>query len=61
MPRGWLVLCVCCVGCLTEDDGGVAGVESGVVYGALCGEGGARVGASCDSVLVLIDLRNLLL
>ena len=54
-------MCVCCVGCLTEDDGGVAGVESGVVYGALCGEGGARVGASCDSVLVLIDLRNLLL
>ena len=44
MPRGWLVLCVCCMGCLIEDDGGVAGVESGVVYGA---EGGERVVILC--------------
>ena len=55
-------VCLCCVGCRIEDDGGVAGVESGVVYRVMCeGGGGERVGASCDSVLVLIDLRNLLL
>ena len=54
-------VCLCCVGCRIEDDGGVAGVESGVVYRVMCEGGGERVGASCDSVLVLIDLRNLLL
>ena len=52
---------MCCVGCLAEDDGGLAGVELSVGYGAVCEEGGARVGASCDNVLDLIDLRNLLL
>lgn len=57
-PRGRLVVCVCCVGCRMED--GVE-VESGVVFGVMCGEGGERVGASCANVCVLIVLRNLLL
>ena len=52
---------VYCMGCMVEDSGGVGGVESGVVLGAVCGEGGVRVGASCDNVSVLIFLRNLFL
>ena len=52
------MVCVCCVGCGMED--GVE-VESGVVFGVMCGEGGERVRASCANVCVLIVLRNLLL
>ena len=57
-PRGRLLVCVYCVGCGMEDGGEV---ESGVVFGVMCGGGEERVGASCANVCVLIVLRNLLL
>ena len=55
------MVCVCCVVSKVEDSVEVAGVKSRVVCRVESGECWERMGASCASVSVLIDLRNLLL